>query len=575
MKKILLMGNPNVGKSVVFSRLTGVRVISSNYPGTTVEFTKGVMRLGNENAEVIDVPGTYTLEPTSKAEEVALAMLANAISENGQDNIVVNVLDATNLERNLNLTLQLLKKKIPIIIALNLWDETKHIGITINPEKLEEILGVPVIPTCAISGEGIKNLVTRLVEAKVGNYEYQNEERWHEVGKIVTEVQKLYHRHHTLLDRLEDISIRPSSGILFALVLLYLTFSLIRFIGEGLIDYIFDPLFNRLWAPFMIKLSVALGSGGFIHELLIGKLVNGEINFVESLGLLTTGFYVPLAMVLPYVFAFYFVLGFAEDSGYLPRFGVLVDNLMHRLGLHGLAIIPMMLGLGCNVPGALATRVLETRRERFIAATLMSIAVPCMALQAMIVGLVGKHGTKGLGIVFGTLFAVWIILGILLNSLIKGRSPEIFVEIPPYRVPYFMALLKKLWMRIRWFLREAIPYVLLGVLMVNILYSLGIIEWIGTLTAPVMTGILGLPKEAVGAIVIGFLRKDVAVGMLVPLGLTLKQLIVASVVLAMYFPCVATFTVLFKELGLKDMIKSAGIMLASALMVGGILNLVL
>jgi ferrous iron transport protein B len=575
MKKILLMGNPNVGKSVVFSRLTGVRVISSNYPGTTVEFTKGVMRLGNENAEVIDVPGTYTLEPTSKAEEVALAMLANAISENGQDNIVVNVLDATNLERNLNLTLQLLKKKIPIIIALNLWDETKHIGITINPEKLEEILGVPVIPTCAISGEGIKNLVTRLVEAKVGNYEYQNEERWHEVGKIVTEVQKLYHRHHTLLDRLEDISIRPSSGILFALVLLYLTFSLIRFIGEGLIDYIFDPLFNRLWAPFMIKLSVALGSGGFIHELLIGKLVNGEINFVESLGLLTTGFYVPLAMVLPYVFAFYFVLGFAEDSGYLPRFGVLVDNLMHRLGLHGLAIIPMMLGLGCNVPGALATRVLETRRERFIAATLMSIAVPCMALQAMIVGLVGKHGTKGLGIVFGTLFAVWIILGILLNSLIKGRSPEIFVEIPPYRVPYFMALLKKLWMRIRWFLRDAIPYVLLGVLMVNILYSLGIIEWIGTLTAPVMTGILGLPKEAVGAIVIGFLRKDVAVGMLVPLGLTLKQLIVASVVLAMYFPCVATFTVLFKELGLKDMIKSAGIMLASALMVGGILNLVL
>jgi ferrous iron transport protein B len=575
MKKILLMGNPNVGKSVVFSRLTGVRVISSNYPGTTVEFTKGVMKLGNENTEVIDVPGTYTLEPSSRAEEVALAMLANAISENGQDNVVVNVLDATNLERNLNLTLQLLKKKIPIIIALNLWDETKHIGISINPEKLEEILGVPVVPTCAISGEGIKTLVTRLVEAKVGNYKYQNEERWHEVGKIVTEVQMIYHRHHTLLDRLEDISIRPSSGIPIALVLLYLTFFIIRFIGEGLIDYIFDPIFNRLWAPLMMKLSIALGSSGFIHELLIGKLVKGEINFVESLGLLTTGLYVPLAMVLPYVFAFYFVLGFAEDSGYLPRFGVLVDNLMHRLGLHGLAIIPMMLGLGCNVPGALATRVLETRRERFIAATLMSIAVPCMALQAMIVGLVGKHGAKGLGIVFGTLFAVWIILGILLNSFIKGRSPEIFVEIPPYRVPYFMALLKKLWMRIRWFLQEAIPYVLLGVLMVNILYSLGIIEWIGTLTAPVMTGILGLPAEAVGALVIGFLRKDVAVGMLVPLGLTLKQLIVASVVLAMYFPCVATFTVLFKELGLKDMIKSSGIMLASALMVGGILNLIL
>ena len=569
------MGNPNVGKSVVFSRLTGVHVIASNYAGTTVEFTKGYMKLSDERVEVIDVPGTYTLEPTSRAEEVAVAMLKEAVSNNEDGNIVINIVDATNLERNLNLTLQLLKQNIPLIIALNLWDETRHIGIAIDREKLETILGVPVVPTCAVSGEGIKELVTRLSEARAETYEYQEEERWHEVGNIIEQVQQVTHRHHTFLERLGDASLQPLTGIPIALILIYLMFTIIRFIGEGLIGYIFEPLFEKLWAPVMMKLSAVLGSAGFLHDILIGKLVDGEIDFVESLGLLTTGLFVPIAMVLPYVVAFYLVLSFVEDSGYLPRLGVLVDTIMHRLGLHGLAIIPMMLGLGCNVPGALATRVLETKRERFIGATLMAVAVPCMAQIAMIVGLIGKHGAKGMGLVFGTLFVVWIALGILLNSILKGESPEIFVEIPPYRLPHLSTLLKKLWMRTRWFLQEAIPYVLLGVLVVNILYSLRIIEFIGKFTAPVVTGILGLPEEAVGALIIGFLRKDVAVGMLSPLGLTLKQLVVASVVLAMYFPCVATFAVLIKELGVVDMIKSAGIMIISALLVGGILNFLL
>jgi ferrous iron transport protein B len=575
MRKILLVGNPNVGKSVIFSRLTGVRVISSNYPGTTVEYTRGTIQLENEHVEVVDIPGTYTLDPTSKAEEVAVKMLTSAINEDEKENLVINILDATNLERNLNLTLQLIKKNIPLIIVLNFWDETKHIGISIDHEKLEEILGVPVIPTCAISGEGIKKLVTRLSEAQTGHYQYDQKERWQEVGKIVAGVQKLYHHHHTFLERLEEITIRSLTGIPLAILILYLTFKMIRFIGENLISYIFEPLFNKLWAPLMMKISGHVGSGSFIHDILIGKLIQGEIDFVQSLGLLTTGLFVPIAMVLPYVLAFYLVLSFAEDSGYLPRLGVLIDNLMHRIGLHGMAIIPMMLGLGCNVPGALATRILETRRERFIAATLMTIAVPCMALQAMIVGLVGRHGTKGLGIVFGTLFLIWIILGLLFNYFIKGRSPEIFVEIPPYRIPYMNVLLKKLWMRVRWFLKEAIPYVLLGVIIVNILYSLRIIDFIAAFTAPVITGILGLPAEAVGALIVGFLRKDVAVGMLLPLGLSLKQLIIASVVLSMYFPCVATFAVLLKELGLKDMVKSAAIMIVSSLVVGGILNLIL
>ncbi|KPK74375.1 MAG: iron transporter FeoB, partial [candidate division Zixibacteria bacterium SM23_73] len=411
--------------------------------------------------------------------------------------------------------------------------------------------------------------------AKANTYDYEEERRWEKVGEIVSQVQKITHRHHTFLERLEDVSIKPVTGIPLALATLYVVFNIIRFIGEGLIGVIFEPIFENLWAPSMMRLSDLLGNQGFIHDILVGKLVEGEIDFVESLGLLTTGLFVPFAMVLPYVLAFYLVLSFLEDSGYLPRLAVLVDNIMHRFGLHGLAIIPMMLGLGCNVPGAMSTRVLETRRERFIAVTMMAIAVPCMAQIAMIFGLIGQYGAKGLGVVFGTLFIVWIALGIILNRVSKGESPEIFVEIPPYRVPYFGALLKKLLMRTKWFLKEAIPYVLLGVFIINILYSLGIIQFIGRLTAPVITGILGLPQDAVGALVIGFLRKDVAVGMLVPLGLNLSQLVVASVVLTMYFPCVATFAVLIKELGTKDMVKSAAIMIGSAIVVGGLLNLIL
>ena len=569
--KILLMGNPNVGKSAVFNRLTGANVIVSNYAGTTVEFTKGIMRLAGQQVELVDVPGTYTLDPTNKAEQIAVEML----NEHTDDDVVVNVVESTNLERSLNLTLQLLKHKIPTVVALNFWDETKHKGISIDIEKLENILKVPCVPICAVTGEGINQLVERMKEAKPSSLEYDEQEKWHEIGNIVEKVQTITHRHHTLLEKLSDASVKPITSIPIAVIMLFLAFKLIRFIGEGLIGYVCEPVFEKLWSPMMLKLSNLLGSEGFVHDLVIGHLVEGQIDYGQSFGLLTTGLFVPLGAVLPYVFAFYLVLSFLEDFGYLPRLAIMVDTLMHRLGLHGLAIVPMLLGLGCNVPGVLSTRILETRRERFISATILAIGVPCAALQAMIVGILGKHGMASLGIVYGTLFIVWLILGVLLNHIVKGRSPEIFVEIPPYRIPYFRGLSKKIWIRMKWFIKEAVPFVLLGVLIVNILYTLGIIQFLGKFAAPVVTRFLGLPSEAVGALIIGFLRKDVAVGMLIPLGLTAKQLIIASVVLAMYFPCVATFATLVKELGVVDMLKSAGIMLISSLVVGGLLNLVL
>ena len=569
MKRILLMGNPNVGKSAVFSRLTGIHVIVSNYPCTTVEFTQGTMRVEGQKAILVDVPGTYGLEVTSKAEEIAVKML-----EDGD--AVINVVDATNLERNLHLTLHLLEKNIPLIIALNIWDDAKHKGITIDVKKMEELLGVPVVPTVAVTGEGIKELVSRIPEAFSPEIaERTEEQKWTEAGRIIDKVQSLQHRHHTALEIIGDASVKPLTGIPMAILVMFAVFKLIRFVGEGLIGTVFEPIFGRLWQPLMMQLSSILHPGSFLHSIVIGKLIGGEIDFVQSFGLLTTGLFVPIAMVLPYVFSFYIVLSFLEDFGYLPRLAVLLDNLMHRMGLHGWAIIPMLLGLGCNVPGVMATRVLESRRERLIAATIISIGVPCAALQAMIWGLVGKHGGGYVGIIYLSLFIVWVVLGRFLDIVLKGQSPELIMEVPPYRLPSLQTIAKKLWMRMVAFLKEALPLVLLGVLVVNILYFLKVFDFIANLTSPVITNVFGLPKEAVAAIAIGFFRKDVAVGMLGTLDLTAKQLVVAATVLAMFFPCIATFVVLFKELGIADMFKSILVMLISSLIVGGLLNAIL
>ena len=579
MKSILLVGNPNVGKSVIFSHFTGIKVIVSNYPGTTVGFTKGYMKLGDEprpgtqergeKVEVIDVPGSYSLEPTCRAEEVACEMLE-------QGDVIVNVIDATNLERHLNLTLQLLERNKPIIIALNFWDETRHRGVYIDIDKLESILDVPVVATSAIRGEGLKELQKRLKDAKIpARKPVSSETRWKEIGNIISQVQTITHRHHKFYERIGESMVHPFFGIVFGAGIMYLAFRIVRFIGEGLINFLLDPFFYKYYAPLLYKLSHLLQLSSVIHKILIGNLIYNQINFKQSMGLLTTGIYVEFGMILPYIISFYLILSVLEDVGYLPRLAIIADSLMHRLGLHGYAIIPMFLGMGCNVPGILATRILESKRERFIASTLISIGVPCAALQAMIIGLVGAKGNKYVLIVYLTLFLVWLITGIILNLLIRGFSPDLVIEVPPYRLPSLSQLFRKLWFRVYWFLIEAVPYVLLGVLVVNLLYTFQVFHYIAPLTKGIVIKIWGLPQSTIVPILIGFVRKDVAVAMLGPLNLTTKQLVIGSTVLAIFFPCIATFTLLIKELGVKDMIKATIIMIVASLLVGGILNLVL
>jgi ferrous iron transport protein B len=569
IKKIVLMGNPNVGKSVVFSRLTGAQVISSNYPGTTVDFSKGKMMLQGRSVEIIDAPGTYSLKPGNRAEEVAAKMLENA-------DVVVNVVDSTNLERNLYLTHELLETKKPVIVILNLWDEAKHLGIHINEKVLERILGIPVVPTVALTGEGIKTLVTRLNEAKSPKkYKPISEDkRWIEIGHIIKRIERVEHRHHTLRDKINDLTIKPSTGIPIALGVVFLTFLIVWLIGESLSKFLIRPVFEQAYKPLITAFGQWLGPG-LPYQILISQTY-GIVDFEGSLGILTTGFYVPLAIVLPYIIAFYFMLSLLEDSGYLPRLATLVDTVFHKIGMHGFGIIPLFLGIGCNVPGALATRTLETRKQRFIAATLLAIAVPCMAQTAMIFGILGEYGIQYILMVIFTLMVLYFVVGIILNRFVKGKSPEIFMEIPPYRRPDFHVTFKKTWMRVRWFLKEAIPFLILGVALVNILYTVGFMQWLGHALSPVMEGLFGLPGETSIAMVVGFLRKDLAVGMLLTVkGIGVYQLVIAATMLTIYFPCVASFIVLLRELGLKDMIKAALIMVSTAAIVGIVLRLIL
>ncbi len=574
IKKIYLIGNPNVGKSVVFSRLTGVQVISSNYPGTTVEIARGYVGLNNQKVEVVDLPGTYSLNPTSGAEEVAKSLLKELPRE---EIAVINIIDSTNLERNLLLTLQLIQEGYPVVVCMNMCDDAGHRGVHIDFAKLEQLLKVPVISTCALTGMGIKFLTERINEA-VSSFggKLTHQERWLEIGKIIEQVQRLEHRHHTFREIMEDISVRPVTGLILAAGVIYAAFKFVRFIGEGIITHITDPVFINVYQPLLEKLASHWQERGFWFHLLIGDLIAGKIDFKQSLGVLTTAPYIEFGMVLPYVVSFYFILSLLEDVGYLPRLAVLLDNLLHRLGLHGYAVIPVLLGFGCNVPGILSTRVLESKRERFIAATIISIGVPCIPLQAMIFGLLGKFGGFYVGGVYLVLFLLVIILGVILNRSLSGYSPEFLLEIPPYRFPpLLMMLWKKLYFRIKGFLVEALPVVLLGVCFINILIYFKLFDFVTAIFAPVVQGLFGLPKEAVVALAIGFLRKDVAVGMLMPLGLSANQLFIGATLLAISFPCIASFVVLAKELGLKGLIKSTLIMLGISIIVGSVLHLLI
>jgi ferrous iron transport protein B len=562
---ILLVGNPNVGKSAIFTHLTGINVVTSNYPGTTVQYSKGSMLLMGGHHTVVDVPGMYRLNPQAEAEKVAVRMIDSG-------DVLVNVVDATNLERNLNLTLQLMELGKPMVLALNMWDDARRKGIEIDAGRLEQLLKIPVIPTNGITGEGLKLLQEQCIKAKpVNRPRITSGRRWENIGQIISGVQNLSHRHRTFIEAVQDFMIHPFFGAPVAIVALYLVFRFIIAVGEFLTEYILE-LFQLVYLPIVMGISGLLGGEGIIHSLLIGEIVDGALDFEGAMGVLTTGVFVIFGIVLPYIILFYMVFGFIEDLGYLPRVAVILDRLLHRIGLHGYSFIPMLLACGCNVPGVLAIRNLDTRRERFITAVVTSITIPCMAQTALIIRAVGQWRGLYLGLTFMTLLTVWFVLGLFLKQMVKGTTPTLLMEVPPYRLPSCKVQIKKLKMRIECFLKEAVPYVFGGILFINLFHVTGVIKVVGNLFSPLVRGIFGLPEETVSALIIGTVRKDAAIALLEPIGLNASQTVIAAVILTLYFPCIATFTVLLKELGIADTVRAVGIMFMVTIVTAGALN---
>ncbi|MGC8867707.1 MAG: FeoB small GTPase domain-containing protein, partial [Elusimicrobiales bacterium] len=430
--RIILVGNPNVGKSVVFSYLTGYSAVSSNYPGTTVEILKGKAKLGEFDCEVVDLPGCYSLTGESAAEKVASDIIKSCNYD-----VIFNIVDSCNIERNLFLTLDLLRIKKPLVIITTKNDIAKSRGIEIDYSKLSGMLGVKVFPVVATAGIGFdlleKGLSDILCEKTLPSPAIDipddSIERWKIIGEVFLKTVRIIHKHPTFLEKLELITTTPSTAIPFAFVVGLACFYIVRFIGEGIINWIMDPLFNRYYMPVVER--IANNINGVLKDLLFSK----NIMPLEGFSVLTTGVYIPFVVVLPYIFSFYLVLGMLEDIGYLPRLAVVLDRLSHKIGLHGYGSIPLIMGLGCKIPGIFSSRILESKKEKLIAASLMFLISPCIPQTAMIVSVLSRYPWVFTFFFFAYVFFVGVIASYLLNRIIGGVSNDLFIEIPPYHKP--------------------------------------------------------------------------------------------------------------------------------------------
>jgi len=548
----LLAGNPNVGKSLIFSRLTGIGIISSNFPGTTVGLNYGQTQFDGESYDIIDIPGLYRLEE----EWLIEGKKRNLFKELDYD-FVVCVADASHLERNLFFVLEIMQLKKPVILMLNKFDEAQRKGIQIDVKKLSKLLGIAVIPTVATTGEGLKELekeATRLADhPDVSSLQIPPtaEEKWHIIGTLIDQVQKVEHKHPSFWEKLQGWAATPATGLPLALIVLIVSFFIVRFIGEGFINLL-DPLYENYYLPFVERLF------GFLKDNPFGLILIGD-GGENYFGVLTDGLHIALIDVMPYVFAFYAMMGFLGDLGYLPRLAVLLDHILHKIGLHGYGSLPIMLGFGCKVPAVMGVRVLETRRERIIALALILVLAPCISQTAMIISVLSPHGLKYMLLVFFVLFLNGIIIGTILNKMMKGETPELFMEIPSWQIPQLRPLARKLWIRMKEYLLDALPLILAGIVFVDLMQLMGITAWITKISRYPVEYLLGLPADTTSLLILGFLRKDVSIALLEPFHLAPQALVVACVFMSMYMPCVATFFVMLRESGWKDTLRVVGL----------------
>jgi ferrous iron transport protein B len=608
---IAFIGNPSVGKSVFFSRLTGVGVEISNYPGTTVALKRGIVKARGKTIEIIDLPGIYSLGVTNEDEKVTKKFLIE-----DRPDVIINVVDASRLERNLYLTLQLLELDIPMVVALNQVDLAADLGILVDKDGLSELLGLPVVPTVATWGIGLDEVMLVALDEQNKNQEHhqvrysqwirqalssldyafpnippivkmaallndaefvelccmppeanallssarrlrQNLEieqgisvpdtvardLYGETGYIVDSVISRFEPKKNIRERIDAILTSPNFGIAVLISALLFTFLLVFRVGGFLETWIVNEIFE----PHVILPAEAATSGmsPIMKNLIIYSLRGVEAGF---------------AIAIPYIAVFYAILSVFEDSGYLTRAAFLLDNLTHKLGLHGRAVIPLVLGFGCNVPAIMAVHSLGTQRERRIASLLISL-IPCSARTVIILGLVGTFvGFWPAVSIY--LMEIFIIagMGLILGKSLPGQRSGFIMEMTPLRKPELKSTLKKTWMKSREFLYIAFPLLLVGSAFLGVADALGLLSIFQDFVEPISVGMLGLPAFAATALVFGILRKEMALQILAVLAgtanfaavMTPVQMYQFAVITTIYVPCVATIAVLKHELGIKD-----------------------
>lgn len=626
-----LVGQPNVGKSSLFSRLTGVGVLSSNYPGTTVEFEEAVvMRKGNK-VRIFDLPGTYSMSGNSDDEKVALEM----VRDPSIDSVIV-IADASNLQSSLVLCIEVIELGLPMILAVNKVDEARKKFDT-DYSALSEILDIPLVLVSAKTSEGVDELADAICEGKARissfkiRYSYDIEDaienleqrldntRFHrrgtaiklmegtesfiddslpEVAELAAVYRKSFEEFHnetsdiavardrysvadatvrkiqsktktkmSTKDKASDLMITPSTGIPILIAVMLTVFLAIIFLGSFL-DEIISDTYEAL-------VGSALSDWGYEYGGELGEAIMSGIDG-SILAILT--------LVIPYILVFYIILGILEDSGYLPRAVVLLDKIMHRFGLHGSAFIPMIVGLGCNVPAVMATRSINSRREKLIINTLIIICVPCSAQLAIIFGIVGNY--SGVLYAFAILLIVLMLMGILgygLNRFLPSEPSNLAMEIPELSVPSVKNVLFKTWGRIKDFFYIAFPLLVVGSILLEVALMFDLLDFVVEPLSFITSDMLGLPAMVIIAFLAGVLRKEMAVGMLaiiasnqgisdLALFMSPEQFFVFGIVMAIYMPCLATLAVMWREIGWKETIAVAFLSIAVAIAIGTAVN---
>lgn len=572
-RRIVLVGNPNVGKSLLFNALTGLYVDVSNFPGTTVSVTSG--KLGAD--VVLDTPGIYGVSSFNDEERVARDIVLEA-------DVVINVVDAVHLERDLFLTQQILDMGIPTMVALNMIDEARQKGIGVDVERLARRLGVPVIPTVAIRGEGFADVRAALAEARSGCSDHLLQDRLtglldrvgtrpeallvlegdpyvaerhglepmgerdeiyadrrRRVNAIVADAVRLPQRGLDLRTRLGDALIRPLTGIPLLALTLYVMYEIVGvFVAGTVVGFTEGTVMQGYVEPFLRSLVQAVtGPSGPAYEILAGEF-----------GVLTMTVTYVFGLLLPLVVAFYLVLSTLEDSGYLPRIAALVDRLMTAIGLNGRAIIPFILGFGCVTMAAITTRILGNERERRIATALMAFAIPCSAQLGVIIALLAAAGGGLVTVAYaGIMVLVFGLIGLGMARVLPGSSTQLLIDLPPLRLPRPRNILTKTYHKSVGFLREVVLYFAAGALLISILNVTGALARLQSALAPLVVGWLELPAEASTAFVMGFVRRDFGASGLYDLTLSSTQVLVALVTITLFVPCIASVLVIMKERG--------------------------